>query len=133
MNEKIETTFGGTRDEMTMLAHVFTHYLHAKEKHPYFCDALLPHREYSREQIHELIDANLALARNRIEVGVRDGNVTWNELLNCELWEATEAIANGDTAAAIEELYHCVAVCLRVIDVLEGRQKLGKTKKGEKK
>ena len=104
------------------------HYDRAREKHPYFCDALLPHREYSREQIHELIDANLALARNRIEVGVRDGNVMWNELLNCEVLEATEDIANGDTAAAVEECYDAISVLLRVIDVLEGRQKLGKPK-----
>lgn len=110
------------------------HYLHAKEKHPYFCDALLPHREYSREQIHELIEANLALARNRIEVGVRDGNVMWNELLNCEVWEAIEDIANGDAADAVEECYDAIAVLLRVVDVLEGRQKLGKPKEeGEAK
>ena len=104
------------------------HYEHAKEKHPYFCDALLPHREYSFKMIHELIDANLALARNRIEVGVRDGNVMWNELLNCEAWEATEAIANDDTAAAVAECYDAIAVLLRVVDVLEGRQKLGRAK-----
>jgi hypothetical protein len=117
----IETDLDGAT-----VAAIERHYNRAKEKHPYFCDAILPHREYSREQIHELIDANLALARNRIEVGVRDGNVMWNELLNCEVWEATEAIANGDTAAAVEECFDCIAVLLRTIDVLEGRQKLGR-------
>jgi uncharacterized protein YabN with tetrapyrrole methylase and pyrophosphatase domain len=58
----------------------------------------------------------------------------WNEVLDCECWEVAEALANGDTAHAVEELYDCVAVLLRTIDVLEGRQKLGKpTTKGEAK
>ena len=44
------------------------------------------------------------------------------------MWETLEALANGDKAHAVEELYDMIAVCLRTIDVLEGRQKLGKPK-----
>ena len=40
---------------------------------------------------------------------------------------SVDALANDDKTQAIEELYDCVAVCLRAIDVLEGRQTLGKT------
>jgi hypothetical protein len=40
-----------------------------------------------------------------------------------------EAIANGDTDAAIEEAYDAIAVLLRVIDVLEGHQELGSPNK----
>lgn len=109
------------------------HYAHACEKHPYFCDRLLP--DYLlRDNIKERIALNLACARHRIKDGVRDHNLMWNEIADCEVWEATEAIANGDTACAVEELYDTIAVLLRTIDVLEGRQKLGKPEtKGENK
>ena len=56
----------------------------------------------------------------------------WNELADCEVWEATEALANGDKAQAVEELYDCISVLLRTVDVLEGRQALGKPKGGAK-
>ena len=41
-----------------------------------------------------------------------------------EKFEAIEAIANGDTVNAVEECFDAIAVLLRVIDVLEGRQKI---------
>ena len=46
-------------------------------------------------------------------------------VLNCELAEVYEAYARGDTAHAVEECYDAIAVLLRMIDVLEGRQALG--------
>lgn len=110
---------------------IWTHYDHAREKHPYFCDRLLP--DYLlRDNIKERIALNLACDRRRIKAGVRDHNLMWNEIADCEVWEATEAIFNGNTAAAVEELYDVIAVLLRTIDVLEGRQALGKPKGGEK-
>lgn len=105
------------------------HYAHARAKHPYFCDRLLP--DWSIGRIKSCIAVNLECARTRIKAGVRDHNLIWNEIADCEVWEATEAMANGDKAHAVEELYKCVAVLLRTIDVLEGRQKLGKPE-GEK-
>lgn len=100
------------------------HYDHAREKHPYFCDRLLP--DWSIGEIKSSIAANLECARIRIKAGVRDHNLMWNEIADCEVWEAAEAMANGDKAHAVEELYDVIAVLLRTIDVLEGRQKLGK-------
>lgn len=47
-------------------------------------------------------------------------------MLICEMWEVYDALSRGDRKHAVEELYDCVAVCLRTIDVLEGRQALGK-------
>lgn len=106
-------------------AHRITdHYLSAREKHPYFCDRLLP--DWQTGKIKSRIAVNLECARGRIKTGVRDHNLMWNEIADCEVWEATEAMANGDTAHAIEECYDVIAVLLRTIDVLEGRQKLGK-------
>lgn len=108
------------------------HYVHAKEKHPCFCDRLLP--DWPKYKIRYRITNNLQHSRLRIKAGIRKHNLMWNEIADCEVWEATEAMANDDTVHAVEELYDCVAVLLRTIDVLEGRQKLGKPEtKGEVK
>lgn len=111
------------------------HYNHAREKHPYFCDNLLPRDiEPPELPVEEQIALNLARARRRIESGAKIGNLLWNEILDCEVWEATEAIYERDYAHAVEECYDAIAVLLRTIDVLEGRQKLGKPEaKGESK
>jgi hypothetical protein len=103
---------------------MYKHYAHAKEKHPYFCDRLLP--DWPKYKIRCRILNNLQHSRLRNRAGIRNHNLMWNEIADCEVWEATEAMANGDTAHAVEELYDCIAVLLRTIDVLEGRQKLGK-------
>ena len=114
------------------------HYVHAREKHPYFCDGLLPTQvlytmapgeipiPMTKDSALHVIHVNLRASRERIMRGTFDANILWSELLDCEVWEATEAIAKGNKAQAVEELYDCIAVCLRTIDVLEGRQKLGK-------
>lgn len=105
------------------------HYAHAKEKHPYFCDGLLPTEvpnPMTEDAMIREIRENLRENRLRLERGRCNANILWNELLNCEVWEATEAMANGDYAHAVEECYDAIAVLLRTIDVLEGRQELGK-------
>jgi hypothetical protein len=111
------------------------HYNHAKQKHPYFCDGLLPTQVkdgMTEEAMIHIIAWNLNVERKRLKRGIELGNVLWNEVLNCEVWEATKAMADGNTAAAVEECYDAIAVLLRTIDVLEGRQALGDpAKKGE--
>lgn len=111
------------------------HYNHAQQKHPYFCDGLLPTQVkdgMTEEAMIHIIAWNLNVERKRLKRGIELGNVLWNEVLNCEVWEATEAMADGNTAAAVEECYDAIAVLLRTIDVLEGRQALGDpAKKGE--
>lgn len=110
------------------------HYEHAKQEHPYFCDRMNP-SYLTPEQIKFAIDDSLHIIRERIERGYEVGNAEWDEILNCEIWEIHEAYANGDTAAAVEECYDAIAVLLRVVDVLEGRQALGNPneKRGESK
>lgn len=105
---------------------VMAHYAHAREKHPYFCDRMLP--AWAEPNIKDHIRRVLENRRARLKQGAGDGNLLWNEILDCEVWEATEAIYERDYAHAVEELYDCVAVCLRAIDVLEGRQALGNPK-----
>ena len=108
------------------------HYLHAKEKHPYFCD-IICHDKTHFDGASFLLDDY----RCRIKCSIASGTVCWSDLLDCEMYEALVEIGNGKTAAAVEECYDCIAVLLRVIDVLEGRQKLVqpgellKTTKGE--
>ena len=114
------------------MANILSHYKHAREKHPYFCDQLQPNLS-NKKKLSEIIGATLTVIRKQIQQSITDGDLEFDELLNCEVWEAQEALANGDKAQAVEELYDCIAVCLRAIDVLEGRQKLGKPEEGEGK
>lgn len=104
------------------------HYRHAVEKHPYFCDSVIPFPYASlkaadaAKELQRILDS----CRLCINIAVRFGNVAPETLLMCELGEVYEAIARKDRAAAVEECYDCIAVLLRMIDVLEGRQPLGK-------
>jgi len=105
------------------------HYKHAKEKHPYFCDILRP-KFYTKDQAKRRCENELEDCRDLISEMESESRLQWDVLLNCEVWEAHEAIANDDTAAAVEECYDAIAVLMRVIDVLEGRQSLGRPKDG---
>jgi hypothetical protein len=106
------------------------HYNHAREKHRYFCDSLLP-KDRSTDNIKGTIKKNLLAARADIAYSESNGCLIPQVLLNCEVWEINEAVANDNTTAAVEECYDAIAVLLRVVDVLEGRQALGKPKGGE--
>ena len=110
------------------------HYEHAKKKHPYFCDGLLPTevpdpyfpktKAMERDEMMAQIAQNLSSRRNRIEAGNKYHNLLWNEILDCEVWEITEAMANGDTEHAVEECYDAIAVLLRTIDMMSGSQSI---------
>ena len=113
-----------TTEKTYHLSNILKHYAHAKEKHPYFFDDLLP--ELEREEIRRHTQNVITSIRKNLEERARAGHVEWDNLLNCKVWKVFDAIVNNDKAQAIEELYGCVAICLRTIDVLEGRQKLGK-------
>jgi hypothetical protein len=108
------------------------HYEHAKAKHPYFCDYLLPALPafLGTETMRSLIGEELSKIRRDIKLDIEKGEVGWDQLLNCEVWEINEAVVNNNTAAAVEECFDAIAVLLRVVDVLEGRQALGDPAKG---
>ena len=119
-------------EEARHVSSILMHYNHAKEKHPYFCDNLNDTIWNTVEPKLLLVKRSLKTMRKRLKVGSHDGNLSWYEILECEALEALEAILLDDKPSAIEELYDCVAVCLRTIDVLKGWQKLGKPEtKGE--
>jgi hypothetical protein len=94
------------------------HYNHAKQKHPYFCDKL----SYSDK---DSIDSFLCTSRTILKNAIKCGCVSFNDVLICEMNEALKEIIDGNNERAIEELLDMIAVCLRGIDVLEGRQSLG--------
>lgn len=94
------------------------HYNHAREKHPYFCDKFTYENNIS-------VDSSLNLSRIFLKDAIKSGHVSFLDVLNCEIFEALKEIIDGNTERAIEELLDTIAVCLRGIDVLEGRQALG--------
>lgn len=108
------------------------HYIHAKEKHPYFCDWIKPDAADCDDV--RRVTKGLAYVRKRVSDAIDCHNVGWDDLLDCEIWEVLDALVSGDTSHAVAECYDAIAILLRTIDVLEGRQKLGnpETKGGVK-
>ena len=92
------------------------HYAKALRKHPRFADMLhgLPNRE--------MIEFYLAKCRDIIDSKRQHSKLYATDLLQCEILEAWCAPNEQET---ISELYDAVAVLMRMIAVVEGRQKLG--------
>lgn len=98
------------------------HYEHAKAKHPYFCDMITCLSESGA-------GTHLDLCRSTLAAEKAGNSVEASAVLSCEYYEAVQAYTRGNTAAAVEECYDAIAVLLRMVDVLEGRQALGNPKK----
>lgn len=103
------------------------HYCHAKRKHPHFADRL-----FIYDNDAEGAKRDLESVRMLLNIERKQGKVYAGTLANCEVAEVCDAIARGDKAADVEECYDAIAVLLRMVDVLEGRQELGKPNKGAK-
>lgn len=107
-----------------VVAKVAAHYRHARAKHPHFADTL-----YFEEECMRFVEESssfLNIWRTLTEPW--DNKQDANSFLMCELAEVRDAYARGDRAAAVEECYDAIAVLLRMVDVLEGRQRLGSRK-----
>ena len=111
----------------THAVRILEHYARAREQHPYFCDWAGP--DPSEKNDRDRVLACLAKVRERVADAVERRGLGWDDLLDCEVWEVFDAQVRGDKSAAVEELYDAIAVLLRTIDVLEGRQKLGRPEK----
>ena len=108
-------------------AEIERHYNRAKERHPYFCDKLFFHTfGEGGDTDYQTAREELAECREFIDFMIRHNRLSAYAVVRCEFYEAQEAYARGDTAAAVDECFDCIAVLLRTIDVLEGRQKLGR-------
>lgn len=102
---------------------IVEHYNHAREKHPHFIDysPLTTTNGFKKK-----MTGALRIARETLKIAGESNELEWIDVFDCEKFEALVALASGDKTQAVEELYDCVAVLLRTIDLLEGRQKLGK-------
>jgi hypothetical protein len=95
------------------------HFLKAVRKHPKFADKLFLLADLARCQ--EILNETRAL--NNLDA--ERGNLPAECLLTEEIYEASEAWIKKDETALVSELYDAVAVLMRMIAVVEGRQKLG--------
>ena len=102
------------------------HYVHAVTKHRCFCDALFDERRWRSDGgPGNHLDFARALCKSR----KRAGRLDFLDLADCEIAEMFDAYAKGDKAQAVEECYDTIAVLLRAVDVIEGRQAVGKAVK----
>ena len=119
------------------LGKAMVHYRHAREKHPYFADGI-SYSERTGDDIRDQFRARYAdrllrLRRRFIRNASEIGCLMTECVLECEIAEIYSALAHGDTANAVEECYDVIAVLMRMIDVLQGRQTLGKPNKDERR
>ena len=126
MKDNTSTCEAEASIDAEVVLNIVEHYCHARSKHPYFADMM-----FLDENDAEEAKANLGTVRKLLRMELKQGEVYAETLVNCELAEVCDAIARGDKAAAVEECYDAIAVLLRMVDVLEGRQKLGKPKESE--
>ena len=114
------------KDASNHLSRVVKHYRHAREKHPFFADVMV--REWIRGNGKQC-DVNFLLDEARMTLYARNisRNVSCFDILTCELYEIAEAVNRKNDKDAISECYDAIAVLMRMVDVLVGRQKLGRT------
>lgn len=105
-------------------ADIERHYLHEKAKHPFFADVLV-RRFVKKDGTHPNAKRLLKEAREQIAAHNAIHNLSAFDLLTCELYEAAVEIKRKNTRRAIEELFDSVAVILRMVDVLQRKEKLG--------
>ena len=103
------------------------HYAKALRKHPRFADALFSMWEYNpnRENVLDEIDIDFAEAREDLRVDERHKAVVAGSIISVKTLGAFIEHLRGDKAACVDELYDAVAVLMRMIAVVEGKQKLG--------
>ena len=92
------------------------HFLKAVRKHPRFADALHGYRD------SEMVKTYLKGCREILVSKRQNSKVYATDLLECEILEAWCAPNDQET---ISELYDAVAVLMRMIAVVEGKQRLG--------
>ena len=106
---------------MIRIDKIVEHYNHAKAKHPYFADYIA-----LMDNSPDGAKIELQISRDHLTEAVEHGTVgALDHVLRCEMDEIALAVAQKDNAQAVEECYDAIAVLLRIVDVIEGRQKLG--------
>lgn len=98
----------GTRAQVRRDRKIHEHYEHAKEKHPVFADVLTHSKNTSAKHYKRLRDEAHAA-----------GDCSPLQVFLAEYAEVLEAIAVEDKAQAVYECYDCIAVLLRLVDMIE--------------
>ena len=110
-------------------ARAYEHFAKALRKHPRFADALfVPTRTPYDADYGEMCEwAQSILVDERAELAAAEARhiVSAMKLLDCEMAEARFECVQGNTAATVDELYDAVAVLMRMIATVEGKQRLG--------
>lgn len=98
----------GTRAQVMRDMEIHGHYEHAKEKHPVFADVLTHNNNTSAKRYKQLRDEAHA-----------NSDCSPLQVFLAEYAEVLEAIAVEDKSQAVYECYDCIAVLLRLIDMIE--------------
>ena len=91
----------------------------AKIKHPRFID------RFARSESPQISDIRLRFERGRYARQDAAGNLTFADVLLCELAEALSAHANGELHHARQELAQCAAVCVRAMEHVQTEMRRG--------
>ena len=109
---------------MIRVDEIVRHYEHAKAEHPYFADSIGElYADGDVAIVKYLLEDSLERRKRAIEKGTVDA---LEDVLLCELWKLRLVLTKGEKEAAKDKCYGAMAVLLRIVDVIEGRQKLGK-------
>lgn len=132
MKEKTITATGEAESSIdaAVVLKIAEHYCHARAKHPHFADRIIDNYGGGPQTRFAVMamEQELQLMREFVADRIKDEMVKPETLLWCEVAEANLAYAQNEIPHAVEECYDAIAVLLRMVDVLEGRQELGKPK-----
>ena len=114
-----------TGEETYHVSNILKHYAHAKEKHPYFCDGISPF-DIGYVQMDQTFEEVVEERRDDVAYHAQKHSLLLEDLIDCEWSEVLCECDRGNDALAVQKLYDLAVLCLRAIDVLEGRQELGR-------
>ena len=107
-------------DPCDILGEIISHYRHAVEKHPWFCDEVC-HEDRGWELDAKQLKSYLVYCTERHEKGEKT-YCKAKDVLNAEMAEIFAAYSRGDFAQARYEIYDAIAVLLRMDDMIAEMQ-----------
>lgn len=116
-----------TAEETYHISNIIKHYAHAREKHPYFCDGITPF-DIGYAQMSQTFEEVVDERRDAVAYNAKKHSLLLEHLTDCKFSEVLCECDRGNDALAVQKLYDLAVLCLRAIDVLEGRQNLGEPK-----
>ena len=116
-NIKTEAQFVADLMPQSFFDRSYDHFCKALKYHPFFAD---------RFSAVGNPEADLELRRRQLKMFEERKWLSACDVLNCEVAEAVLAQREGNVPHAIDECYDAIAVLMRMVSVLEGKQKLGR-------